>query len=307
MSEPEPQHQPVLVAPILTHLDPQPGQTILDGTVGLGGHALALAARLAPGGCYVGIDLDEDMLRVAERRLADVGGVTICLRQASYADFPHVLADLDIAIVDHMLLDLGMNSAQIADGPRGFSFDRDGPLDMRYDRSSRLTASDIINGWKEDDLSDLFFHCGQEALGRRVARTVCHARRDARIRTTRALAQLVEFVYAEAHKRSARLHPATRVFQALRVAVNSELENLKAFLSQAVGFLRPGGALAVVSFHSIEDGIVKRFMREAKREGELQIVNKSPIGPDTVERRANPRSRSAKLRVGRRLGTEPGG
>lgn len=288
------------------HLDPQPGQTILDGTVGLGGHALALAARLAPGGCYVGIDLDEDMLRRAEQRLADVGGVTVCLRKSSYADFPRVLEDLNIANVDHMFLDLGVNSAQIADAPRGFSFDRDGPLDMRYDRSSRLTASDIINGWKEDDLSDLFYHCGQEALGRRVARSVCHARRDARIRTTRALAQLVEFVYVEAHKRSARLHPATRVFQALRIAVNSELDNLKTFLSRSLRFLRPGGTLAVISFHSIEDGIVKRFMRAAKREGALQVVTKSPIGPDTAERRANPRSRSGKLRVGRRLGSEPG-
>ncbi|MGE0480708.1 MAG: 16S rRNA (cytosine(1402)-N(4))-methyltransferase RsmH [Phycisphaerae bacterium] len=297
------EHTPVLLAPILRLLDPRPGQVILDGTLGLGGHALALLPRILPGGRYLGLDIDEDMLAIARDRLAAHQDHVRCIH-ASYADVPAVLAAEPTPLVDHMLLDLGVNSAQLADAARGFSFDREGPLDMRFDRRQKRTALDLVNSLDERELADLFYEFGGEGMSRKIAKRICHVRHDARIMTTAALARAIESAYhAEGRGGGERIAPATRVFQALRVAVNRELDNLTAFLGHVVEHLRPGGRLAVVSFHSLEDGTVKRFLRDAERAGTMTEITRRPEIADASERHANPRSRSAKLRVAERLGS----
>jgi 16S rRNA (cytosine1402-N4)-methyltransferase len=295
-------HEPVLVEPVVRLLEPRAGQVILDGTVGVGGHAAALIPRISPGGRYIGIDLDEAMLSRARQRLAEFPAGAVTLFQANFTDFPDCLREAGLGQVDHMLLDLGVNSAQLEDASRGFSFDREGPLDMRFDRKQKLQALDLVNRMSERELADLFYQFGQEALSRKIAKRICQARHHARIRTTQALARAVESaVTAGGARPRGRLHPATRVFQALRVAVNRELENLERFLEQAPEYLRPGGRLAVISFHSLEDGLVKRFLRAAHAEGAMRELTKRPVVADASERAANPRSRSAKLRVAERL------
>lgn len=294
-------HEPVLVSSVLEHLAPSAGQIVLDGTVGLGGHAAAIAPRLAPGGVYIGLDVDGAMLDGARRRLAGLSDPVIHLEQWNYAEFPALLQRLGIEQVDAMLLDLGINSAQLAAPERGFSFECDGPLDMRFDARQKTSASDLVNSLSERELADLFYDFGQETLSRKIAKRICELRRESRLTTTRLLALAAESVYGGMEKHSTRVHAATRIFQALRIAVNHELDNLTRFLQCALPHLRPGGRLAVVSFHSLEDGIVKHFLLERKKAGEVDILTKSPVGPDEQERRTNRRSRSAKLRAARRV------
>ncbi len=304
MSELQPEHEPVLVEPLLGYLDPRPGQVILDGTIGLGGHASVLIPRIRPGGRYIGLDLDETMLAGAASNLARLLGDDVKLVQANYAEFPEVLKARELQRVDLLFLDLGVNSAQLSDPSRGFSFERDGRLDMRYDRRQSRQAIDLVNALSESELADLFYQFGQEGMSRKIAKRICQVRHSGRITTTGALARAVESAYASAGAgRSGRIHPATRVFQALRVAVNHELENLKLFLSHVLEFLSPGGKLAVISFHSLEDGEVKRFLRGAREE--LEELTDRPVVADEAERRANPRSRSAKLRVAQRRSAAP--
>jgi 16S rRNA (cytosine1402-N4)-methyltransferase len=294
-------HEPVLVDQVLRLLDPRPGEVVLDGTVGLGGHAAALIPPISPGGRYIGIDLDAAMLAVVRERLAGVRAGTVSLFCGNYADFPDFLRQAGLEHVDHMFLDLGVNSAQLDDPARGFSIEHDGPLDMRFSREQRQQAVDIVNQRGERELADLFYRFGQEGASRKIAKRICQVRHQRRIRTTRMLALAVESALASG-KVSVRgkIHPATRVFQALRVAVNHELENLERFLRQASPYLRPGGKLAVISFHSLEDGIVKRFLRDSRSEGTFREVTRRPVIADATERKRNPRSRSAKLRVAER-------
>lgn len=290
-----PLHDPVLVGPILRLLSPAPGMVVLDGTVGLGGHAEAIAPRILPGGRYVGLDVDPEMLATARERLAHFGG-SVALVAGSYADFRELVAPLGIEQIDVLLLDLGVNSAQLADAARGFSFDREGPLDMRFDRSSKVTALDLINRLSETELADMLYEFGQEGLSRKIARRICQVRHGARITTTTMLVRAVESALERAQA-GGKMNPATRVFQALRVVVNREFENLRRCLDQVEAALRPGGKLAVISFHSLEDGIVKRFLRDAAQRGTLAEITRRPEVADAAERSANPRSRSAKLRV----------
>lgn len=293
-------HEPVLVEAVLRLLDPRSGQVVLDGTVGLGGHALHIIPRILPDGRYIGLDLDEAILSAARERLADLDA-NVDLVHGNYADFPDALERLGVRGVDQMLLDLGLNSAQLDDAGRGFSFDRDGPLDMRFDRGQKRQAIDLVNGLSERELADLFYEFGQEGASRRIARRICEARKSGRIRTTRVLARAVEAALTSAGGVSrGKTNPATRVFQALRVATNHELENLKRFLEHVAARLNPGGRLAVISFHSLEDGIVKCFLREARTAGVLRELTKRPVVADARERGANVRSRSAKLRVAER-------
>lgn len=296
------EHQPVLLEPILELLNPQPGQVILDGTVGLGGHAVALLPKTQPGGRYVGLDLDEAMLAVARARMSSLAPAEAFeLRQANYADFPEALQAVGLAAVDHILFDLGVNSAQLADPLRGFSFEREGPLDMRFDRRGETQAIDLVNALTERELADLFYFNAQEAASRKIAKRICQVRHEGRITTTQALARAVASAFSDSGGRSGKLHPATRVFQALRIAVNDELGHLERALAPVPQYLRTGGCLAVISFHSLEDGMVKRFMRQAKADNLMEEVTRRPIIADNQERSANPRSRSAKLRVARRL------
>lgn len=295
MSDSSPAHEPVLVGPLLRLMAPRPGQIMLDGTVGLGGHASVFLPLITPGGLYVGIDADELIIAEARRRLQSWGDA-VRLVSGNYAAFPDVLAALGLDGVDLMLLDLGVNSAQLDDASRGFSFERDGPLDMRYDRSGGDAAVDLVNRLSEKELADMFFEFGQEEASRRVAKRICQVRHMGRITTTKVLARAVESAIGAGGK----MHPATRVFQALRIAVNHELENLRVFLAGVLRCLRPGGRLGVISFHSLEDGLVKRFMREAAAGGQVRELNKRPEIADSAERGRNPRSRSAKLRVAER-------
>lgn len=296
------EHQPVLVAPLVRLLEPRPGDVILDGTVGLGGHAAVLLAQLGSTGRYIGLDVDEEMVEAARERLSVVAGPRIELVAANFAEFPAVLKRLSQERVDHMLLDLGVNTAQLDDPSRGFSIDHDGPLDMRFDRRQKRKAIDLVNAMSERELADLFYEFGQEGASRKIAKRICQIRHGSRIRSTHALARAVESVFESGGVvRRGRTHPATRVFQALRVAVNEELHNLTLFLESVVEHLRPGGQLAVISFHSLEDGIVKRFLRGAKEAGTMREVTRRPVVAEPQERRANPRSRSAKMRVARRL------
>lgn len=282
-------------------MSPLPGQVVLDGTVGLGGHAAAIVPRILPGGHYIGLDIDAEMLTLARERLAELGEAVV-LEQASYAEFPDVLGRLGVPQVDHLFIDLGLNSAQVDDPARGFSFDREGPLDMRFDRRQRQQALDLVNRLSEAELADLFYGYGQEGQSRKVARRICQVRHEMRILTTRALAQAVESAYGmTGDSHAGRTHPATRVFQALRIAVNRELDNLTAFLGRAAAAIRPGGTLAVISFHSGEDALVKRFLRAAGAAGHFEELTRRPEVADAHERDRNPRSRSAKLRVARRL------
>lgn len=298
------EHQPVLVQPVLRLLDPKPGDVLLDGTVGLGGHAAVLIPRIMPGGRYVGLDLDEELLAEARQRLASLAPPgAVQLIHANYAEFPEVLSALGLQRVEHLFLDLGANSAQLSDPARGFSFEREGPLDMRFDRAQQQRrALDLVNALSENDLADLFYNYGQEGLSREIARRICQVRHSGRITTTRALAQAVESACTAAGGRPGRIHPATRVFQALRIAVNDELKNLETGLQKAPDFLALGGKLAVISFHSLEDGLVKRFLRGAK--SQFEELTDRPIVADPAEREANPRSRSAKLRVACRRAQE---
>lgn len=295
-----PEHRPVLLEPVVRLLAPAPGHVIVDGTVGLGGHAAALWPRIQPGGRYLGLDLDEAMLAEARTRLAETTGAGLSLYQANFADFPEVLAREGLTAADHLLLDLGVNSAQLADAQRGFSFERDGPLDMRFDRRSERCALDLVNRLSEKELSDLFYNHAQEAHSRRIARRICQVRHEGRITTTLALARAVASAQPGAG-RPGGLHPATRVFQALRIAVNDELENLRRFLGHVVAHLRVGGRLAVISFHSLEDGIMKRFIRTERAAGTMGELTRRPVVADANERASNPRSRSAKLRVAERV------
>ncbi len=297
----EPEHHPVLVEQVVRLLDPTPGQVILDGTLGLGGHALALLPHILPGGRYVGLDLDEQMLAGARARLANYGPEVVTMVAGNFAECADVLAELGVPTVDHILLDLGVNSAQLGDQARGFSFTVDGPLDMRFDCTRRPTAADLVNRLSERELSDLFYFNAQETASRKIARRICQVRHSGRITTTLALARVVESaVVAAGGWHPGKIHPATRVFQALRIAVNSELDNLKRFLAGAAQYVRPAGKLAVIAFHSLEDGLVKQAFRAGKAAGVWEELTKRPVVADLEERSRNPRSRSAKLRVARR-------
>ncbi|MDX2199703.1 MAG: 16S rRNA (cytosine(1402)-N(4))-methyltransferase RsmH [Phycisphaerae bacterium] len=293
---PNAEHEPVLVQAVLRELSPRPGMVVVDGTVGLGGHAAAIIPLISPGGTYVGLDVDAEMLASARERLKDWKDCRVELVHASYAEFREVVRTIGSQRVDAVLLDLGANSAQLDDPARGFSFTRDGPLDMRFDRSQKRTAADLVNSLPETELADMIYELGQDHASRRIARKICQVRHKARITTTLALARAVESSLAGISGGGGKIHPATRVFQALRIAVNLELDNLERFLAVAAESLNVGGKLMIISFHSLEDAIVKKFLRSPAG-ASLSESTKRPIVADDDERKRNPRSRSAKMRV----------
>lgn len=286
-------HVPVLVEEILEFFKRVEG-VFLDCTVGLGGHAEAILTNVA-NSFVVGLDVDEEALEFARKRLEPfIAQGRAKLFKGSYVDAKKILSEIGLSHVDAILMDLGVSSLQLEKAERGFSFNRDGPLDMRMDKQQTLTAYEIVNFWDEESLSRIIFEYGEEKrFARRIARFIV---RNRPIETT---GQLVE-VLAKAipNKHSRRRHFATKVFQAIRIAVNSELDNLKRFLTEVPGLLRPGGRIAVISFHSLEDRIVKEFF---KTEPTLKQLTKKPITPKESEIKSNPRARSAKLRVAERV------
>jgi 16S rRNA (cytosine1402-N4)-methyltransferase len=302
-------HTPVLYQEALTALQPRAEGRYIDGTLGSGGHAEGLLTASAPDGQLLGLDHDPAALAAAQRRLSRFGD-RVRLRQASFADLEQEAHREGWGVVQGILLDLGLSSLQLADAARGFSFQRDGPLDMRMDPRQSLTADEIVNRWTEDDLADVLFRWGEEPRARSIARSVVAARP---VRTTLALADVV----ARAAGRSRRsIDPATRTFQALRIAVNDEIGALEAALPQAVDLLAPAGRLAVISFHSLEDRAVKQFLRRESRDclcpprqpvcicghrATVRLIGRRPVRPDEAEVAANPRARSARMRAAERL------
>lgn len=294
-------HTPVLPDAVRTLLAPRPGETVLDATVGLGGHAALLGAELGSDGLLIGLDVDPENLAVASARLADVP-CRVELRQANFRDLRTVLAELGVTGVDVLLADLGISSTQLDDPSRGFSFRSEGRLDMRLDPRLTTTAEELVNRLSERDLGDLFYHNAQETAGRRIAKRICQVRRNARITSTLRLADVVcGALGVDPDSRRSKIHPATRTFMALRMAVNEERSCLDALLEAAPAALNVGGRFGVIAFHSVEDKAVKMDFRQRKTERAYDILTKKPLVANEEERRANPRSRSAKLRVAVRL------
>ena len=290
-------HDPVLTSEVVTYLAPARGGLFVDCTVGLGGHARALVAAGATR--VLGLDRDGEALALAGEALRDLGD-RVELVQADYRSLPDVLDARSIRLVDGVLADLGVSSLQLDSEGRGFSFRRDEPLDMRMDRTAGPTAADLVNTASERELADAIFGYGEERYSRRIARALVEARRGGRITTTGRLAELVR--RAIPYRGHQRIDPATRTFQALRIWVNRELEGLDRFLVAAVDRLRVGARLVVISFHSLEDRIVKHTFRRLERvEAVLSVLTKRPVVPVEDETARNPRARSAKLRAVERI------
>ena len=292
-----PRHVPVMTREVITLLQPERGGLFVDCTVGLGGHSAALlrggASRL------LGLDRDPDALALARESLRD-WSERVELVHADYRELERVLDERRIAGTDGTLADLGVSSLQLDAADRGFSFRRDEPLDMRMDRSSGRTAAEMLHDVEEAALADIIFQYGEERFSRRIARAVVEARRHAPVTTTARLADIVR--RAVPRRGYQRIDPATRTFQALRIWVNRELEGLDAFLAAAAQRLLAGARLAVISFHSLEDRIVKHVFRALERGGAtLRVVTKRPLVPSEAEVEGNPRARSAKLRAIERL------
>jgi 16S rRNA (cytosine1402-N4)-methyltransferase len=292
-------HVPVLLKEAIDFLAVQRGGTYLDATVGLGGHSFEIAKRLGAPGHLIGFDKDPAALEVASQRLAPVVGdqrpdwPVITLLHGSFADLAN---DQRPATIDGLLADLGVSSLQLGDSARGFSFQADGPLDMRMNPMSGRTAEQVVNHIDERELADVIYEFGEERRSRRIARAIVRSRP---IQTTK---QLVDVVSAAARSmKHERIHPATRTFQALRIFVNRELDDLKALLEAAPRVLKPGGRLVVISFHSLEDRIVKDAMREGAKQGLYRLLTKKPVTATEEEIGRNPRSRSAKMRAAERI------
>lgn len=314
------QHIPVLCDKVVEFLNPKSGGLYVDGTIGLGGHSTAILKSAAPDGRVIGIDLDTDALTIARDRL-DVFEEHCSLINGNFAEMDVLLEKHSIQAVDGILLDLGVSSLQLDTPHRGFSFNHTGPLDMRMnsrqalrgEQETALTAMQIVNNGTIDVLVDIFKRYGEERFAKRIASRVIQARQQGPITTT---TQLAEIVKQAVPQKASKVHPATRVFQALRIHVNAELENLEIGLDVAISLLKPGGCLCVITFHSLEDRIVKRrFQTWAKtcicppktpicicdHSPSVEVLTKRPVLPSTVEIQQNPRARSAKLRASRKL------
>jgi 16S rRNA (cytosine1402-N4)-methyltransferase len=304
-----PVHVPVLVDEAVEGLQARPGGYYIDCTVGLGGHAAAILERILPSGRLLGIDADPEAMKASQVRLSKYGEA-VTLVNDNFINLEAICERYQFHPVDGILFDLGVSSLQLDTAERGFSFHLDAHLNMRFDAGEGLTASDIVNTFSEQDLARLIAEYGEERHSRRIAR---HIVQNRPVATTTELARLIEQVLGS---KRARIHPATRTFMALRIAANNELENLKQALEQTIHLLRPGGRLAVISYHSLEDRITKQFMRRAAsscvcppgtimcRCGHvptLKLISRKVIRPASLEIESNPRSRSAKLRIAERL------
>lgn len=298
-------HVPVMCEEVVRYLDCHPGGIYVDGTLGMGGHALAILERIKPHGLLVGIDWDEESLRIAHNRLASFGN-QVMLVHGNFADLPVILKKIELDIVDGILLDLGISSYHLEQSGRGFSFKDDEALDMRIDKQNPLTARDIVNRFPEEELGRIIREYGEERWARRIAKAIVRERGRGPLTTAARLASIVaSAIPRQFHP--PKIHPATRTFQALRITVNRELENLALAIEGAISVLKPGGRLCIIAFHSLEDRIVKRNFQEIERSGlmgeraMLRRITRKPVVPSREECAANPRARSAKLRVAERL------
>ncbi|OGM89294.1 16S rRNA (cytosine(1402)-N(4))-methyltransferase [Candidatus Wolfebacteria bacterium RBG_13_41_7] len=300
-------HKPVLLKEAIEVLNPKPGEFFIDGTFGAGGHTVEILKRIMPGGRFLGIDLDRGSLEAAKKKISTEFRIknlelrnNIIFFQGNYADIPEILKKINMADpsiplrVNGLIVDLGLSSDQLEDLNRGFSFLRNEILDMRFNREGGApTAAEIINSSSEKELTDIFWKYGEERNSGRIAKEIVEKRRKNRIKTTFELAEIVE----NAVSRRGKIHPATKVFQALRIYVNDELGNLERLLKNLGEILKPQGRTAIISYHSLEDRLVKNYFRDMAKSGGAEILTKKPIIPSQEEIKNNQRSRSAKLRA----------
>ncbi len=286
-------HVPVMLGEVVEALKVRKSGVYVDGTIGPGGHAEGIL-RKAEGCTVIGIDRDGDALERAKTRLE---GYTVCLARDNFSNMDAVVKGLGYKEVDGILLDIGVSTLQLKAEGRGFSFLSEDSLDMRMDRRQRLTAVKIVNEYSEKDLANVFWHYGEERFSRRIARAIVYARKKNPISTCRELSRIIE----KAVGRRGRIHPATRTFQALRIEVNRELAELPLALEAGTNILASGGGFCVISYHSLEDRIVKHYFKEMARKGVLRVITKKPLVPEKEERFLNPSSRSAKLRAAEKL------
>jgi 16S rRNA (cytosine1402-N4)-methyltransferase len=307
-------HIPVMLPEVVEYLNCQPGKTYLDGTLGGAGHASAILEKIRPGGCLLGIDQDLDAIDNAKIVLPQ-GKTETHLYHGNYSQFPDFLTQMGIKAVDGMLLDLGLSLHQLESSQRGFSFKKDEPLDMRMDVRSETRAGDLVNTLGEKALADLFSTYGQERWARKIARRICITRQKTTIRSSRQLADIVSNVVPRAKWKPGR-HPATRVFMALRIVVNKELERLKQFMAVFTTYLKPGGRICILTFHSLEDRIVKHEFKKLEKactcppdfpkcvcrnEPQIRILTKKGLKPTEHEVSLNPMARSTTLRAAEKL------
>ena len=290
-------HVAVLLKEAIDFLAVRRAGTYIDATVGLGGHSYEIARRLGAPGHLIGLDKDPAALEIARRKLAPRGDdwPRITLRHRSFAE---IASGEPAATVDGILADLGLSSLQLDDATRGFSFQAEGPLDMRMDPHSERTAEQVVNHLDERQLADVIYEFGEERRSRRIARAICRSRP---IRTTAQLAEIVSAAARPMNQAERRIHPATKTFQALRIFVNRELDDLKALLAAAPRILKPGGRVVVISFHSLEDRIVKDALREGVHDHYFSLLTKKPVTASEEESEKNPRARSAKLRAAEKV------
>lgn len=308
-------HRPVMVAAVIEALRCRPGGVYLDGTAGGGGHAWEILQKSSPDGLLVATDLDGDAIEETKKRLASFGSRAIVVKD-NFTAMRAVLTGLGINKVDGILLDLGVSSHQLDSAGRGFSFSLEAPLDMRMDKNRGPSAYELLHSLSREELEKIIREFGEEKTARRIALAITKRRDIAKIRTTTELAAIVAGAFPKIRGKTSRIHPATRTFQALRIAVNNELRNLELAIEDGVELLRSGGRFCVISFHSLEDRIVKNsFSEQAKgcicppdlpvcacgRKPTLKIITKKPVVPDETEINENPRARSAKLRAAERI------
>jgi len=291
-------HIPVLTLELVELLEPGEGMVIVDATIGGGGQALAMLERMKGKGLLIGIDRDPEAISFCQASLISFAP-NLKLFNARFSQLDEVLAQAGIEEVDRIYFDLGVSWHQLSQPERGFSFLRDGPLDMRMNPAEGEPAWKLLNQLNEKELEKIFREYGEERYSRRVAKAIVQARKQGKeLKRTRQLAELVE---KAVRKGKQRVHPATRIFQAIRIYLNQEIEELKLGLEKAFNYLRAGGRIAVISYHSLEDRLVKNFFKEREKAGELKILTKKPIIPSPEEKKQNPKSRSARLRAGEKL------
>jgi 16S rRNA (cytosine1402-N4)-methyltransferase len=308
-NNPVAEHIPVMLKEVLALLECKPGGIYVDATIGLGGHARGILGKILPGGVFIGIDRDKESLEKATALLKPFSN-SYRLFHDNFKNLPLILNNLAMDPVDGILLDLGVSSYQLLTPERGFSFQVDGVLDMRMDRTQQWTAADLINNMPESELADLIYRYGEERMSRRIAASIVRERKKAPITRSLQLAQIISRAFkVQGHQ---GIHPATRTFQALRIAVNEELKGLEQFFTDAFDFLKPGGRMVAIAFHSLEDRIVKRAFRKLSghcvcdappelcvcpRQASASLLTPRPITPGHEELAANPRARSARLRA----------
>lgn len=307
-------HEPVMLGEAVDSLNCRPGGVYFDGTVGGGGHAYEILARTAPDGVLIGVDRDDDALAECARRLEDFGNRAILVKE-NFARIDAILSELGIEKVSGILLDLGVSSHQFDSPERGFGFSRDAPLDMRMDRDDTLTAFDIVNGFPEEKLKKIIREYGEEMMPGRIVRVISERRKLSPIRTTGELAAIIAGALPDYLKKK-KIHPATKTFQALRIAVNNELENLHVAIERGIDMLEEGGRFSVIAFHSLEDRMVKEQFRSWEkgcvcppdfptcrcgRTGKLKVLTRRPRMSGEAEVISNPRARSARLRTAMRI------